>query len=77
MMTMMMINDEDYIDKTTSESFPNDEDLPAEESDKDNLFSGSTNKANKKSKTPVLDNFGRDINFYGRKWRFRSYCREK
>ena len=60
---LLISSDEDYVDKTTSESFPNDEDLPAEESDKDNLFSGSTNKANKKSKTPVLDNFGRDLTF--------------
>ena len=60
---LLISSDEDYIDKTTSESFPNDEDLPAEESGKDNLFSGSTNKANKKSKTPVLDNFGRDLTF--------------
>ena len=47
----------------TSESFPNDDDLPAEQSAKDNLFSGSTAKSNKKSKTPVLDNFGRDLTF--------------
>ena len=60
---LLISSDEDYLDKTTSESFPNDEDLPAEESGKDNLFSGSTNKANKKSKTPVLDNFGRDLTF--------------
>ncbi|MDG1330521.1 MAG: ATP-dependent Clp protease ATP-binding subunit, partial [Flavobacteriaceae bacterium] len=60
---LLISSDEDYVDKTRSESFPNDEDLPAEESGKDNLFSGSTNKANKKSKTPVLDNFGRDLTF--------------
>ena len=60
---LLISSDEDYVDKTTSESFPNDEDLPTEESGKDNLFSGSTNKANKKSKTPVLDNFGRDLTF--------------
>jgi ATP-dependent Clp protease ATP-binding subunit ClpC len=60
---LLISSDEDYVDKTRSESFPSDEDLPAEESGKDNLFSGSTNKANKKSKTPVLDNFGRDLTF--------------
>ncbi|MDB9994119.1 ATP-dependent Clp protease ATP-binding subunit [Flavobacteriaceae bacterium] len=60
---LLISSDEDYVDKTRSESFPNDEDLPAEESGKDNLFSGSTNMANKKSKTPVLDNFGRDLTF--------------
>ena len=60
---LLISSDEDYVDKTTSESFPNDEDLPTEESGKDDLFSGSTNKTNKKSKTPVLDNFGRDLTF--------------
>ncbi len=59
---LMITNDEDYIEPT-SESFPNDDDDAANpEGDKDNLFSGSNNpKGNKKSKTPVLDNFGRDL----------------
>jgi ATP-dependent Clp protease ATP-binding subunit ClpC len=60
---LLISSDEDFIDNPTSESFPNDDDLPAEQSAKDNLFSGSTAKANKKSKTPVLDNFGRDLTF--------------
>jgi ATP-dependent Clp protease ATP-binding subunit ClpC len=59
----LISSDEDFIDSPTSESFPNDEDLPAEQSGKENLFGGSTTKANKKSKTPVLDNFGRDLTF--------------
>ena len=43
------------------ESFP-DDDLPsADESAKENLFTGSASENNKKSKTPVLDNFGRDL----------------
>ncbi len=57
----LISNDEDYIDSPTSESFPGDDDLPAEQSGKENIFSGSTTKPNKKSKTPVLDNFGRDL----------------
>ena len=60
---LLISSDEDFIDNPTSESFPNDDDLPAEQSAKDNLFSGSTATANKKSKTPVLDNFGRDLTF--------------
>ncbi|MBT7242930.1 MAG: ATP-dependent Clp protease ATP-binding subunit [Flavobacteriaceae bacterium] len=60
---LLISSDEDFIDNPTSESFPNDDDLPAEQSAKDNLFSGSTAKSNKKSKTPVLDNFGRDLTF--------------
>jgi ATP-dependent Clp protease ATP-binding subunit ClpC len=59
---LMITNDEDYIDSPTSESFPNDDDdNSAEEASKDNLFSSTSQKGNKKSKTPVLDNFGRDL----------------
>jgi ATP-dependent Clp protease ATP-binding subunit ClpC len=58
----MITNDEDYIDSPTSESFPNDDDASGEEdTSKENLFSGTAGKGNKKSKTPVLDNFGRDL----------------
>jgi ATP-dependent Clp protease ATP-binding subunit ClpC len=58
---LMIANDEDYIDSPTSESFPNDDDTSAEDSEKENLFAGTSSKSNKKSKTPVLDNFGRDL----------------
>ncbi|MBX2829364.1 MAG: ATP-dependent Clp protease ATP-binding subunit [Flavobacteriaceae bacterium] len=60
---LMITNDEDYIEPTASDSFPNDDDeASAGDGDKDNLFSGaSSSKGNKKSKTPVLDNFGRDL----------------
>ncbi len=60
---LLISNEEDFIDSPTSESFPNDDDLPAEQSGKENLFSGSATKPNKKSKTPVLDNFGRDLTY--------------
>ena len=58
----MITKDEDYIEPT-SESFSSDDDeTGTNDGDKDNLFSGtSTAKGNKKSKTPVLDNFGRDL----------------
>lgn len=60
---LMITNDEDYIEPTASDSFPNDDDEgTSSEGDKENLFSGSSaNKGNKKSKTPVLDNFGSDL----------------
>ncbi|MBT8264674.1 MAG: AAA family ATPase, partial [Muriicola sp.] len=56
----MITSDDDYIDTPTSESFPSDSDEPAE--GKESSFSGtSAQKGSKKSKTPVLDNFGRDL----------------
>jgi ATP-dependent Clp protease ATP-binding subunit ClpC len=59
---LMITNDEDYIEGPTSESFPNEDDSAGDEdTSKENLFSGSSAKGNKKSKTPVLDNFGRDL----------------
>ncbi len=56
----MITSDDDYIESPTSESFPSDSDEPAE--GKESSF-GSTSgqKGSKKSKTPVLDNFGRDL----------------
>ena len=59
---LMIANDDDYIEPPTSESFPNDDDTSSDEENKDNLFaSSSSTKGTKKSKTPVLDNFGRDL----------------
>ena len=60
---LMITNDEEYIEPTASDSFPNDDDeTTSGEGDKDNLFSGTSgSKGSKKSKTPVLDNFGRDL----------------
>ncbi len=61
---LMMANDEDYIDSPTSESFPNeDENSGAQDNENENILSGNTGnqKGSKKSKTPVLDNFGRDL----------------
>ncbi|MBT0608727.1 ATP-dependent Clp protease ATP-binding subunit [Aequorivita echinoideorum] len=58
---LMITNDDDYVDSPSAESFPNDDDAQAEDAGKENLFSGTASKTNKKSKTPVLDNFGRDL----------------
>lgn len=56
----MITNDDDYIESPSAESF-SDEDATSEEPGKSNPFAGSTGKSTKKSKTPVLDNFGRDL----------------
>lgn len=56
----MITSDDDYIDSPTSESFPSDSDEPTE--GKEGTFGAtSSQKGSKKSKTPVLDNFGRDL----------------
>ncbi|WP_298894636.1 ATP-dependent Clp protease ATP-binding subunit [uncultured Psychroserpens sp.] len=56
----MITNDDDYIDLPKSESFSDDE-PNEEEAAKENPFGQSSAKSTKKSKTPVLDNFGRDL----------------
>ncbi len=56
----MITSDDDIVDSPTSESYSNESDEPQE--GKENTF-GTTSgqKGAKKSKTPVLDNFGRDL----------------
>ncbi|HLV38557.1 ATP-dependent Clp protease ATP-binding subunit [Xanthomarina sp.] len=56
----MITNEEDYIEPK-AESFQDDDSNMDDDTSKDNLFNTPTSKANKKSKTPVLDNFGRDL----------------
>ncbi|QBA63803.1 ATP-dependent Clp protease ATP-binding subunit [Muriicola soli] len=56
----MITSDDDYIDSPTSESFPSDSDEPSEGKEA-SFGSSSAQKGSKKSKTPVLDNFGRDL----------------
>ena len=58
---LMMASDEDYIENPTSEFSNESDDAPADDSGKENLFAGTSSKTSKKSKTPVLDNFGRDL----------------
>jgi len=58
---LLIANDDDYIESPSSESFPSEGDSASEEKGNENIFSGSTAKTSKKSKTPVLDNFGRDL----------------
>ena len=56
----MITNEDDFLEGPKAESF-SDEDNPSDDASKDNPFSSSSGKTNKKSKTPVLDNFGRDL----------------
>lgn len=57
----MITSEDDYLDTPKSESY-SDDDINEEEDSKQNPFSSSqSGKSNKKSKTPVLDNFGRDL----------------
>ncbi|MFD2827514.1 ATP-dependent Clp protease ATP-binding subunit [Leeuwenhoekiella polynyae] len=56
---LMMTSDDDYIEPIKSESFSEDDGTT--DSSKENPFNAPGNKSNKKSKTPVLDNFGRDL----------------
>jgi len=56
----MITNDNDYIEPK-SESFQDDDASQGEDTSKENVFNAPTGKTNKKSKTPVLDNFGRDL----------------
>lgn len=58
----MITKDDDYIEPT-AESFSDENENLGESGDKENLFAGAAGgaKGNKKSKTPVLDNFGRDL----------------
>ncbi len=56
----MITSDDDIVDAPTSESFPSDNDDAND--GKEGSFGATTGqKGNKKSKTPVLDNFGRDL----------------
>jgi len=56
---LMITNDDDFIDSPSAE-FPGEEDT-AGDAGREGMFSGANPKSNKKSKTPVLDNFGRDL----------------
>ena len=55
----MITQDEDYLDSPSAGSFSESSDLPEEENTTNKTTSSS--KKGVKSKTPVLDNFGRDL----------------
>jgi ATP-dependent Clp protease ATP-binding subunit ClpC len=55
----MITQDEDYLDSPSADSFSESSDLPEDENTSNKA--SSTSKKGVKSKTPVLDNFGRDL----------------
>ena len=58
----MLSNDDQYLDiSSADDSFADDQKPEKQEPSKENLFGSPGVKTNKKSKTPVLDNFGRDL----------------
>ncbi|WP_203258262.1 ATP-dependent Clp protease ATP-binding subunit [Hyunsoonleella ulvae] len=57
----MITNENDDYIEPKAESFQDDDANLGDESQKDNIFNSPSGKSNKKSKTPVLDNFGRDL----------------
>jgi len=56
----MITSEDDFLDTPKAESFSDDDINDPQDDAKQNPF-GQSNKSNKKSKTPVLDNFGRDL----------------
>lgn len=56
----MITSDDDYADAPRAESFPSDSD-DANEGKESTFGTSGSQKGSKKSKTPVLDNFGRDL----------------
>ena len=56
----MTPSEEDFIEKLPRNESYND-DSGQDDSPKEGTFNNPANKSNKKSKTPVLDNFGRDL----------------
>jgi ATP-dependent Clp protease ATP-binding subunit ClpC len=56
---LMITNDNNFTEPKSE--FQDDDNSPEEDSTKDNIFNAPAGKSNKKSKTPVLDNFGRDL----------------
>jgi ATP-dependent Clp protease ATP-binding subunit ClpC len=57
----MMPNDEDFQDNFPKNESSYGDDSGQDDSLKGDSFNNPANKSNKKSKTPVLDNFGRDL----------------
>ncbi len=59
----MITSDDDMVDGPTSESFPSNDSDETNEGKESTFGTSSTQKGAKKSKTPVLDNFGRDLTY--------------
>ncbi|MCG9792376.1 ATP-dependent Clp protease ATP-binding subunit [Flavobacterium algicola] len=57
----MTPNEEEFLENLPRANDSYNDDLGQDDSLKEGNFNNPTNKSNKKSKTPVLDNFGRDL----------------
>ena len=57
----MLTNDDNNYIEPKAESFQDDDSKENDGSESKDIFNTPTGKSNKKSKTPVLDNFGRDL----------------
>ena len=57
----MTPNEEDFLENLPKSQDSYNDDLGQDDSLKEGNFNNPVNKSNKKSKTPVLDNFGRDL----------------
>jgi ATP-dependent Clp protease ATP-binding subunit ClpC len=60
-LNMIPPNEDDFLNDLPKASDAFNDDLNQDESLREGTFNNPTNKSNKKSKTPVLDNFGRDL----------------
>ena len=58
---MSVDSDDDFIDMPTADAFPEDPSEDENDSDSSTFSTQTGNKKTKKSSTPVLDNFGRDL----------------
>ena len=58
---MSIDSDNDFIDMPTADAFPEDTSEDENDSDSSTFSTQTGNKKTKKSSTPVLDNFGRDL----------------
>lgn len=58
---LMITSEDDYLDPPTADSFSDEAGSAEEGNNPFGASPGNTPKSNKKSKTPVLDNFGRDL----------------
>ena len=59
----MITSEDDYLDTPKAESF-SDDNINEDDDAKQSPFGSQSSKTNKKSKTPVLDNFGRDLTVF-------------
>ena len=63
---LLLTSDNDYSDFSTSASFSDEKEEDADDGKKNPFTSTSESNKGKKSKTPVLDNFGKDITVLAR-----------